>query len=689
MITINDFYNVMSAMVPLYAAMVVAYCSVRWWKIFTPVQCAGINRFVAVFAVPLLSFHFISTNDPYEMDGIFLLADTISKIAVLIMLAGWAKFSKNGSLDWMITLFALATLPNTLVMGIPLLSAMYGEFYGGLMVQLVVLQCIIWYTLMLFLFEYRAARLLVMDQFPYTAASIVSFRVDPDVMSLDGREALQTQADTLDDGKMRVTIRKSTSSRTQLLNSSVSPLRSPGLMSMPSSKAITPRISNLTGVEIYSAYSSKYNTPKGYGFATPDALLSMPTKVVSPRQSNFTVSDAYSAQSSREPTPRASDCNEDSYKDVRAGSTTETPGFRTHRPQGHTKDQIFNSVQSDDQCGNVGTKCGSAKSFSGSPNRCAERTENLSSIAAQVQQKVPEYTVSSKLDEHGKELHMFVWSAATSPVSDTGAHIAVVAEANEDGHDQHALYSKGIRINVPPSSEHASNTGIVESPPDQAALTVDVDENFSFRWREKCTGGFIGSLERRKQSEVKTSTISLSPKLPEYSKHKEMPPTLVMAKLILQMVGRKLIRNPNTYSSLIGLAWALVSFRWHVNMPKMISNSILILSDAGLGMAMFSLGLFMALQPSLMPCGSSLATFAMAVRFLTGPAAMAASSIAVGLRGVHLHAAIVQAALPQGIVPFVFAREYDLHPDILSTAVIFGMLVALPTTLLYYVFLGI
>ncbi|KAK8510551.1 hypothetical protein V6N12_055480 [Hibiscus sabdariffa] len=26
-----------------------------------------------------------------------------------------------------------------------------------------------------------------------------------------------------------------------------------------------------------------------------------------------------------------------------------------------------------------------------------------------------------------------------------------------------------------------------------------------------------------------------------------------------------------------------------------------------------------------------------------------------------------QAALPQGIVPFVFAREYSLHPDILST----------------------
>ena len=40
-----------------------------------------------------------------------------------------------------------------------------------------------------------------------------------------------------------------------------------------------------------------------------------------------------------------------------------------------------------------------------------------------------------------------------------------------------------------------------------------------------------------------------------------MPPTSVMTRLILIMVWRKLIRNPNTYSSLIGLVWSLVCFR--------------------------------------------------------------------------------------------------------------------------------
>jgi len=67
----------------------------------------------------------------------------------------------------------------------------------------------------------------------------------------------------------------------------------------------------------------------------------------------------------------------------------------------------------------------------------------------------------------------------------------------------------------------------------------------------------------------------------------------------------------------------------------------------------------------------------------------AAASYVVGLRGVSLNVSIVQAALPQGIVPFVFAKEYNVHPEILSTMVIFGMLVALPITLVYYILLGL
>ncbi|KAL0307900.1 UNVERIFIED_CONTAM: Auxin efflux carrier component 1 [Sesamum angustifolium] len=116
----------------------------------------------------------------------FIAADTLQKLIVLAVLAVWANLSKRGCLEWTITLFSLSTLPNTLVMGIPLLKGMYGEFSGDLMVQIVVLQCIIWYTLMLFMFEFRGARMLISEQFPDTAGSIVSIHVDSDVMSLDG-----------------------------------------------------------------------------------------------------------------------------------------------------------------------------------------------------------------------------------------------------------------------------------------------------------------------------------------------------------------------------------------------------------------------------------------------------------------------------------------------------------------------
>lgn len=265
---------------------------------------------------------------------------------------------------------------------------------------------------------------------------------------------------------------------------------------------------------------------------------------------------------------------------------------------------------------------------------------------------------------------MFVWGSNGSPVSDRpGLPLSGGSYEQAGVSDQGA---KEIRM-------------LVSDPPEAAPTN----------------GDFGGEEESGKVKEVPNglhklrcnSTAELNPKeaveTGETGPGKHMPPASVMTRLILIMVWRKLIRNPNTYSSLIGLIWALVAFRWNVAMPKIIQGSISILSDAGLGMAMFSLGLFMALQPKLIACGNSTATFAMAVRFLTGPAVMAVAAMAIGLRGDLLRVAIVQAALPQGIVPFVFAKEYNVHPAILSTGVIFGMLIALPITLVYYILLGL
>ncbi|XP_061349264.1 auxin efflux carrier component 3 isoform X14 [Gastrolobium bilobum] len=589
MISWKDLYTVLTAVVPLYVAMILAYGSVRWWKIFSPDQCSGINRFVAIFAVPLLSFHFISTNNPYAMNLRFIAADTLQKIIMLCSLALWTNFTKNGSLEWTITIFSLSTLPNTLVMGIPLLIAMYGEYSGNLMVQVVVLQCIIWYTLLLFLFEYRGAKLLIMEQFPETAASIVSFKVDSDVVSLDGRDFLETDAEVGDDGKLHVTVRKSNASRRSFMMT-------------------TPRPSNLTGAEIYSLSSSRNPTPRGSNFNHSDFYSMMGYQA---RHSNFAANDLYSVNTSRGPTPRPSNFEEPSVATM--PHTVSSPRFGFYPAQ-----TVPDSYPTPNPEFSSTTK----------PLKNQNQNQNLQ----QQQQQQPQLP-NSKVAHDAKELHMFVWSSSASPV--TESHVfGGTAEQSDQG-------AKEIRMMV--ADEHIQN------------------------------------------GETNNKDVGAS----ESGVAKHMPPASVMTRLILIMVWRKLIRNPNTYSSLIGVIWSLVAFRWHVHMPKIIEKSISILSDAGLGMAMFSLGLFMALQPKIIACGNSVATFAMAVRFLTGPAVMAAASIAVGLRGTLLHVAIVQAALPQGIVPFVFAKEYNVHPTILSTAVIFGMLIALPITLIYYILLGL
>ncbi|CAL0322280.1 unnamed protein product [Lupinus luteus] len=546
MITGKDFYNVMTAMVPLYVAMVLAYGSIKWWRIFSPEQCAGINRFVATFAVPLLSFNFIASNNPYDMNLRFIAADTLQKIIILVVLAIWSNVTKRGCLEWAITLFSLSTLPNTLVMGIPLFQGMYGDSSGTLMIQIVFFQGIVWYTLLLVLFELRTARMLFAEQFPDTADTIVSVHVDSDVMSLDGRqEPIETEADIIEDGKIHVTVRKS---------SSFSKYRSLSF--------ITTALSDHTNIEIYSLPNS--------------------TK-----------------------------------KHMQRDSISNYPDFYSTTASGGGRNSNFGASAVLDRSASVG---GNPKFYVGGTR--------IGDYPA------PNYEIFSHTSSMPRN---------------------VAVNASVDGHDHIE-----VELTVPRRK--------VENHRETEEEYLEKDE-FSFENRgtyNQHEGDVVGE-----------------------EKPKTSPRASVMIRILFTMVWRKLIRNPNTYASVIGLIWSLVSYRWNIKMPAIIAQSISIMSNTGLGMSMFSLGLFMALQPRVISCGKRVAASAMAVKFLIGPGVMAAASFAVGLRGVILQIAIVQAALPLGIVPFVFAKEYNVHPEILSTSVIFGMVVALPVTLIFYILLGL
>ncbi|KAF3778038.1 Auxin efflux carrier component 2 [Nymphaea thermarum] len=357
MISGKEIYDVIAATFPLYVPVFLGYASVRWWKLFTPDQCKGISRFSAFIVLPLFSFDFLSRINPFELNCRFLAADAISKAIIAVLLALWAKFTRKGSYSWSITGFSLSGLTNVLVMGVPLLRAMYGEEGLELAVQAFMQQCLGSMMALLFVLEVRKA---------------------------------------------------------------------------------------------------------------------------------------------------------------------------TKRLQ-----------------------------------------------------------VSPTVVPHG---------------------------------DSHV---------------------------------VPIDED-----------------DGRKEGEESEGSVR----------------SLVWK--VMKVVWLKVVVNPRTYASVFGLAWAFISNRWHFGTPSLMDGSIKILSKAGSGMAMFSIGMFMALQEKLVACGPRLTLVAMVLKFIVGPAVMAISSIIVGLKGSVLCIAIVQAALPQSTTAFIYAEEYGLHPEVISTAVIFGTLVSLPVLIAYYVVLG-
>ncbi|KAL8201630.1 hypothetical protein R6Q57_010777 [Mikania cordata] len=348
MIGLEDVYKVVVATVPLYVALLLGYGSVRWWHIFTQEQCNAINRFVCFFTLPLFTFEFTAHIDPFSMNYRFIGADTISKVIIVVVLAFWARFSSKGSYSWSITSFSLSTLTNSLVVGVPLVRAMYGQEFVNLVVQGSVIQAIVWLTGLLFVLECR-------------------------------RSAM-------------------------------------------------------------------------------------------------------------------TDCS-------------------------------VNATEFKDLEGNL------------------------------------------KLDV------------------------------------------------------------------DQAVVT-------------------------------KSSLVSL-----------------------MKVVSTKLVMNPNSYSCVVGIVWATISNRYKWPMPDMIEGSVLIMSRAGTGTSMFSMGLFMAEQKKLISCGTNLTVLTIVLKFFAGPATMAISCIAVGLHGDILRVAIMQSALPQSITSFIYAKEYGLHADVLSTAVVFGMIVTLPILVGFYALL--
>jgi len=73
-----------------------------------------------------------------------------------VALVVWAWCTRTGSLDWVITLFQLSVMPNTIIVGIPVLSPLYAITGSG--IAAVFIGQVLWLFPVLFLYELQAVR---------------------------------------------------------------------------------------------------------------------------------------------------------------------------------------------------------------------------------------------------------------------------------------------------------------------------------------------------------------------------------------------------------------------------------------------------------------------------------------------------------------------------------------------------
>ena len=90
------------------------------------------------------------------------------------------------------------------------------------------------------------------------------------------------------------------------------------------------------------------------------------------------------------------------------------------------------------------------------------------------------------------------------------------------------------------------------------------EEDFSFASKGMMANARTGDKDGPRLSKfTSSSTAALTPRLlgEAVGELNESPLAVVMINLILNLVWPKLVRNPNSYASVIGNSWALTSYR--------------------------------------------------------------------------------------------------------------------------------
>jgi len=149
----------------------------------------------------------------------------------------------------------------------------------------------------------------------------------------------------------------------------------------------------------------------------------------------------------------------------------------------------------------------------------------------------------------------------------------------------------------------------------------------------------------------------------------------IEAKAIL----RQIIRNPLIIACAVGLV-----FNW-VGIPDIIFDTVAIIGNGGLGLALLAVGAGMRLDQAAK--GKLLIFIGVFIRLVGMPAIVIGMSWLIGLEGLPRTIAIIAGAVPTAASAYVMARKMGGNAELMSNIVTF-QIIAASFTLPFFIYLA-
>ncbi len=135
----------------------------------------------------------------------------------------------------------------------------------------------------------------------------------------------------------------------------------------------------------------------------------------------------------------------------------------------------------------------------------------------------------------------------------------------------------------------------------------------------------------------------------------------------------QIFKMPPIYAT----ATALAINAFNIALPDFINRPLILLGDGSIPLQLVMVGV--QLSGASLKSTTSVVGWAVAARLVGGVLLGFAIAALMGLEGVPRQAAILQAAMPTAVNSSIFAVQFDLHPEFVSSVVVLTTLLSLVT----------